>query len=150
MVEIVDEFGRTRVVSKSKVAYYKGEEYSKENSTLVEKPVELIHGDVIQSESFDIDKFKEPAKEIIDRDHNQDLEQHYDPNWEIRNRGVGFYAFSQNKEEYMKQMESLQNIREETMEELKRPKELRDCQISRIELRRAKILKLRQANLLHA
>lgn len=135
LIEIVDEFGRTRQVKRNE--YYDGP---------VERPEELIYGDLVQHDAVQTSGLKSPNKQNLEE--SEDV--HYDSTWEVRNKGVGFYQFSQNEEERRRQMEELKHIREETLENTAtKDSELEKRKGYRNE-RKAKILSLREKSMKRA
>ncbi|KAK9470435.1 uncharacterized protein V1510DRAFT_440659 [Dipodascopsis tothii] len=137
MVTYEDEFGRTRRVSRWKMPRtYDGERGPGGGFTgvYVPQPTKLIYGDVIQHEAFTADE--EAMREILTRDDTNDLEKHYDAKWEIRNKGVGFYNFSQDKKTRDAEMDELKHMREQTERMMRRSAELRKRSADRLARRR--------------
>ncbi|WEW55139.1 hypothetical protein PRK78_000567 [Emydomyces testavorans] len=85
------------------------------------RPSNLIHGSTIQSAAFHPDaKLAAQMSGLAkrrDRTPTPPPETHYDADWEIRNRGTGFYAFSKDDEVRRQEMEDLMQARGETMKE---------------------------------
>jgi hypothetical protein len=112
-VEITDSFGRTRLVSKSKAHLYdvdEDEDNDDDSKPKVARPTNLIYGDAIQHDAFKPDEVL--LQKIM---YKEDQDVHYDADWEIRDRGVGFYQFSSDKRIRQQQMESIKNIRDEAV-----------------------------------
>lgn len=124
MVEVEDEFGRTRLVPQSETYLYKklsgnGGHYWEDDQhddrdALVARPKRIIRGDVIQKETFKFDEEKaEKLRNMVLSDEGQT--SHYDPDWEIRTKGTGFYKFETVDEKMRKQqMDSIHELRRET------------------------------------
>lgn len=133
MVEVEDEFGRTRLVPQSESYLYRilpagvqedhgrlrsdkvhehTSTYDIHNDSPVERPQRILRGDYIQSSMFKLDE--DAAQKI--REHAEDnsgAETHYDPSWEIRTRGTGFYNFENSNQEIRKeQMENIKSLKE--------------------------------------
>jgi hypothetical protein len=145
VVEVTDEFGRTRTVARSQAHKY--ELRSMEDSEgRVERPDKVLRGDIIQSEAFQVDRTR--LAEIWDEELHGAKDSHYDANWEKRDRGVGFYEFSKDSEERAQQMESLKKIRDESLEEQSRSR----CEqrASRVRDRLERIRRLRNINEMRA
>lgn len=88
--EIVDEFGRTRMVR-----------------VKAKPPNRLIYGNVIQSGAFSLDAVKRQAheeKKVFDTDNGP---IHFDSTWEQRDLGVAFYQFSSDQQLRQSQFDSL-------------------------------------------
>lgn len=125
LVEYTDEFGRIRMVTPAQRARMEARVARGQASALelevmsgrpVKAPANLIFGDAIQSEAFqaqDAAKMEELARKR-DRSATPPPATHYEADKEIRTKGVGFFAFSKDEEERMKQMEELERKREET------------------------------------
>lgn len=98
MVEIEDEDGLTKKVPARNF----------ENHA----PSTLLYGDIVQRGSFQLDNNK--ADDIRNKSKEPQKDLHYDANWEIRDKGAGFYKFSTDNDERKRQMQSLGDIRKET------------------------------------
>lgn len=112
-VEITDSFGRTRLVPKLKAHLYdvdEDEDNDDDSKPKVARPTNLIYGDAIQHDAFKPDEVL--LQKIM---YKEDQDVHYDADWEIRDRGVGFYQFSSDKRIRQQQMESIKNIRDEAV-----------------------------------
>ncbi|KAL1619357.1 hypothetical protein SLS54_006634 [Diplodia seriata] len=121
LVEYVDEFGRTRQGTKGDVA----REERRKKLMLDEPdrftarpamPTNIIYGDTIQTAAFNPDEtIAEKMAEIAaKREDTPPKDTHFDGRAEIRNKGTGFFHFSQDEEERKKQMEELEKERIET------------------------------------
>ena len=64
---------------------------------------------------------------------------HYNPNAEIRNRGVGHYTFSSDNATREKQMEALSTARDETEQQREAAKKASELRRTKIEERRKEI-----------
>lgn len=139
-VEIVDEFGRTRMVPKRKRYLfearkevsrdgYESRDTLKTSRDMVEKPANIIYGDVVQTDSFVRTDFMPQEDETST--------SHYDSTKEIRNRGVGFMQFSQDAEVRERQQKELKEARAVTQafvdEKKKKGKEKGRDEISDLE-----------------
>ncbi|KAK0662763.1 hypothetical protein DIS24_g1634 [Lasiodiplodia hormozganensis] len=121
LVEYVDEFGRTRKGTRADVA----REERRKKSMLDEPdrftarpamPSNIIYGDTIQSAAFNPDETvaEKMAEIAAKREDTPPKDTHFDGKAEIRNKGTGFFHFSQDEEERKKQMEELERERQET------------------------------------
>lgn len=121
MVEYVDEFGRTRKGTKADAA----REERRKKSMLDEPdrftarpamPTNIIYGDTIQTAAFNPDEtIAEKMAELASkREDTPPKDTHFDGSAEIRNKGTGYFRFSQDEEERKKQMEALEQERLET------------------------------------
>lgn len=99
MMEVIDEFGRTRMVSRK-------QNYGSDIS--VERPQDVIYGDIIQHEAVSTND--EPPNQPVS-ETSQDI--HYDSKWEVRDKGMGYFQFSQDEEERRRQMENIKNMKNE-------------------------------------
>lgn len=108
-VEYVDEFGRTRTIRASERARLDAEK---------EETISLLNG------LF----------------HEQGLEpKHYDPSWEVRDKGVGFFSFSRNTHDRQRQLRALQDLRQRTVEARARAAIAREERRLRSKERRARL-----------
>ncbi|EPX72614.1 uncharacterized protein SOCG_00377 [Schizosaccharomyces octosporus yFS286] len=103
LIEITDEFGRTRQVS----IYEAGQALlpSKEEY----KPENVIHGEYMPEYKVD----EHHIEDLHRRDEQQAV--HYDASKEIRTKGIGFFQFSLDENERQQQFESLGRIHEDTV-----------------------------------
>lgn len=86
LVEYTDEFGRTRKIRASEKAKFDAER---------EETIRLL-------DNLFNDQGLEP--------------KHYDPNWEVRDKGVGFFAFSSDSHDRQRQLQALKELRQNTVE----------------------------------
>ena len=126
LVEYTDEFGRLRRGTRTEAAREerrrKAKTYAEEElinmSARPAPPQNLIYGDTVQSAAFNPDEPIAAQMEAIaakrDRSATPPEEVHYDASKEIRTKGVGFYAFSGDRENRKKEMENLKAERKET------------------------------------
>ena len=126
LVEYTDEFGRLRRGTRTEAAREerrrKAKTYAEEElinmSARPAPPQNLIYGDTVQSAAFSPDEPIAAQMEAIaakrDRSATPPEEVHYDASKEIRTKGVGFYAFSGDRENREKEMENLEAERKET------------------------------------
>ncbi|KAA8909616.1 hypothetical protein TRICI_004451 [Trichomonascus ciferrii] len=135
MIEIVDEFGRSRQVKRNE--YYNGP---------VERPKELVYGDLVQHEAVQFNDLNSPGKQNLEE--AEDV--HYDSRWEVRDKGVGFYQFSQSEDERRRQMAELKHIREETFENVATKDSVMEKRKTYHNERKMKILTLREKSIKRA
>lgn len=108
-VEYIDEFGRTRKIRASEKAKFDSER---------EETIKLLDG------LFN-DQGLEP--------------KHFDPNWEVRDKGVGFFSFSHNSRDRQRQLQALNELRQHTVESRARAAIAREERRIRREERRMKL-----------
>ena len=159
MVEYEDDLGRTRRGTKAEAerelrrrnakAYASSQLAS--FSARPDRPENIIVGDTIQAAAFNPDAVRAEQMEELarkrDRSATPPEEVHYDATKEVRSKGVGFYAFSQDKEGREREMEGLGREREET-ERVKRERdERKDKRRREVEERKRKIGKRREERL---
>ncbi|KAK7942871.1 uncharacterized protein PG986_011984 [Apiospora aurea] len=151
IIEYKDDFGRTRRGTRAEYERQQrreqrralGAEELDRMSARPRAPEKVIYGDSIQSHAFNPedetwDKMEELAAKR-DREPTPPDDTHYDGNAEIRNKGVGFFHFSKDKESRQKEMDSLAAERE-TTERVRREREAEKEKRKReIEERRRKI-----------
>ncbi|MCJ1250243.1 hypothetical protein MMC30_007469 [Trapelia coarctata] len=126
MVEYTDEFNRLRRGTKAeaaresrrRLAATHAEEELQSMSARPAAPAKLIYGDTIQAAAFNPDAPIQAAMEELARKRDRSAtppdEVHYDASKEVRSKGVGFYAFSGDKETRAKEMAALEAERKET------------------------------------
>lgn len=125
-VEYLDEFGRLRKGSKAQAAREERRKATKSHlaeeeassSARPSMPENLILGNTIQYSAFNpdqviVDRMSEIAKKR-DKSATPPPESHYNASAEVRSKGTGFYAFSQDAEERKKEMEALERERAKT------------------------------------
>lgn len=145
-VEYQDCFGRTRKCLKDDLPHMQKkdklikqeimkksdiEEESKEQNPVQEKEPEI---EIMRR------KWEEQTQKLADKVdiHYQDIL--FD---EARTHGVGYYAFSQDEEERIKQQENLANLRKETEKKQREIKEIKELK-ERMEQNRLKAARIRQ------
>ena len=162
LVEYEDDMGRTRKGTKAEAERerrrqnaktYAEKELSK-YSARPAKPDIIVYGDTIQSAAFNPDDaLAERMRNIAekrDRSMTPPEEVHYDASKEVRSKGVGFYAFSQDKEGRQKEMDSLEKERVETERMKKEREERKEAKKRQMEERKKEIGKKREKNLADA
>lgn len=116
MVEIEDEFGRTRLVPRTEIHYADHDNDGEEGP--VRRPRNLIRGNHIQTDHFQLDEAAaQRLRQLADNPDQAaaDAATHFDPGWEIRTKGTGYYQFETADESLRaSQMESLRAFRRET------------------------------------
>ncbi|KAI9151895.1 hypothetical protein HJFPF1_09108 [Paramyrothecium foliicola] len=146
MVEYVDEFGRTRHVTRAEKDKLErrtrrgllGAEELERMSARPSAPGNLIYGDTVQAMAFnpeDADKMEELARKR-DRSATPPDQTHYDADWEIRTKGVAFYKFSKDEETRDREMRELEEERQRTEQQRKEREDQREARRKEIEQRR--------------
>ncbi len=118
-VDYEDEFGRQRRGTKAE----RDREIRRRNATTYTEsqlesfaarpaaPSNIIRGDTIQAAAFNPDYTISEQMDELARKRDKSLtpppETHYDASKEIRSKGVGFYAFSQDERERKREMDDL-------------------------------------------
>ncbi|MCJ1389109.1 hypothetical protein MMC18_001963 [Xylographa bjoerkii] len=156
MVEFEDEFGRlrrgtrgeaTREERRRKAAAYAQAELSN-MSARPAAPSNIIYGDTVQSAAFNPDEPIAAQMEAIarkrDRSATPPEEVHYDASKEVRTKGVGFYAFSGDKEARKREMESLTRERAETERRAREREEKKEGRKKEVEERRRVVREKRE------
>lgn len=124
IVEYIDEFGRTRQGTRAEAARAarqargQADMASDRFTARPSAPSGVIYGDTIQHEAFNPDmpiamQMEELAKKR-DRSLTPPPDVHFDATREVRQKGTGFFQFSEDAEERKKQMEELERERAET------------------------------------
>lgn len=119
-VEYVDEFGRTRKGTRIDAMRAKQQSERKTHSYGAKPaaPSNLVYGDTIQHQAFDLDEPRAAQMEELARKRDKSLtpppEEHFDGNKEIRNKGTAFYHFSGDAEQRKQQMADLEQERAQT------------------------------------
>ena len=162
LVEYEDDMGRTRKGTKAEAererrrqnAKIHAEEELSKYSARPSRPDNIVYGDTIQTAAFNPDEALAARIQSIaekrDRSMTPPEEVHYDASKEVRSKGVGFYAFSQDKESRQKEMEGLERERVETERMKKERDERKEAKKRQIEQRRKEIEKKREKNLADA
>lgn len=123
-VEYEDEFGRTRRGTRAEAAraarVMRGQR-DLAGDKFTARPVApagVIYGDTIQHQAFNPDEKVEIQMEELAKKRDRSLtpppDVHFDANREIRQKGTGFFQFSEDAEERKRQMEELERERQET------------------------------------
>ncbi|KAK4190745.1 hypothetical protein QBC35DRAFT_488828 [Podospora australis] len=158
-IEYTDEFSRTRLLTRSQIAAIERAKASEADlvkmaAKPLSAPADLIYGDAVQTEAFTVNDTMEELARKRDRSATPPPAVHYDANWEIRTKGVGFYKFSQDDETRQKEMKALEEERERTeklRQEREEEKEKRKQEIERrkkeIEMRRKEMAEKRAEKL---
>ncbi|KAK9424222.1 hypothetical protein SUNI508_03710 [Seiridium unicorne] len=151
IVEYQDEYGRTRKGTRADIARQRrnqarralGEEELEAMSARPKAPENVIHGDVIQSHAFNPEDDTWDKMEALaakrDKSPTPPPDTHYDGNWEIRTKGVGFYHFSKDNKERDEAMKNLEKERENTERVRKEREAERERRKREIEERRRKL-----------
>ena len=159
IISYEDEFGRSRRGTRAeaaRAARTKEEEANHGRSAQERwkpaRPENLIHGVTVQTEAFNPDATVASHMAHLatrrDRSPTPPEKIHYDADGEVRNRGMGFYAFSRDEEERKKQMEELSKAREETQRQREKACAKDAAYQAIIDDRRKQIAELRQKRLL--
>jgi hypothetical protein len=149
MVEYVDEYGRTRRVTRAEKEKVErrlrrsqfGAEELEGMSARPAVPQKIIYGDTIQTMAFnpdDPDKMEELARKR-DRSPTPPDKVRYDADREFRDKGVGFYKFSKDEEARTKEMEDLDVQRKETEKHRKAHEEAKEARRQQIEARKREL-----------
>lgn len=123
-VEYVDEFGRTRQGSRAEAARAASQQRGQADmagdrfTARPSAPSGVIYGDTIQHQAFNPDEpiavqMEELAKKR-DRSLTPPPDVHFDATREIRQKGTGFFQFSEDVGERKRQMDELERERTET------------------------------------
>ncbi|EEQ32732.1 hypothetical protein McanMca71_003399 [Microsporum canis] len=165
LVEYEDEFGRTRLGTKAEAAealqnrQHKhpaadGEESTRDTKpsrvpsvARPSRPSNIIYGSTIQAAAFNPDEsitaqMSKLAKKR-DKSPTPPPETHYNAEGEVRTRGTGFYAFSNDEEIRKKEMEELMAARSETTLERDQAATKKEAREKAKQERRRKIEELR-------
>lgn len=144
--EYTDEFGRVRHLTRSQILRLQRSTTSaaelERMSARPKAPDALIYGDAVQADAFaardGLDTMEALARKR-DRSATPPEATHYQADWEIRTKGVGFYKFSREEgrreaemkalDEERKRTEGLRREREEKVEKRKREIEERRREI---------------------
>ncbi|KAL8825004.1 MAG: hypothetical protein Q9170_007965 [Blastenia crenularia] len=159
LVDYEDDFGRLRRGTKAE----RDRELRRRNAaTYAESqlqsfaarptaPSNIIRGDTIQTAAFNPDQTISEQMDELARKRDKSLtpppETHYDASKEIRSKGVGFYAFSQDEKGRKREMEELEKQRGETEKAKREQEERKEKRKREIEERRRMISKKREEKL---
>jgi hypothetical protein len=148
VVEYFDEFGRLRNGTKAQAAREERRKRVQANvaeeaeriSARPSMPTSVIYGDTVQHSAFNpdqviADRMADLAKKR-DKSATPPPETHYDANAEIRTKGTGFYTFSKDAEERVKEMDALEKERLETEKIRKEREEKKERRRKEVEERR--------------
>ena len=125
-VKWTDEFGRLRHGTqkehlrhqRTQQAQQAAQHDTSESSARPTRPSNIIQGDTIQSQAFNPDHAIQTAMNDLaakrDKEATPPPDTYFDANWEIRDRGTGFYKFSGDSEMRREEMEALERERRET------------------------------------
>ncbi|MCJ1291433.1 hypothetical protein MMC34_002976 [Xylographa carneopallida] len=159
IVEYEDEFGRLRRGTRSeaarearrRTAVAHAQEELFNMSARPAAPRTLIYGDTVQSGAFNPDEPVAARMAAIarkrDRSATPPEEVHYDASKEVRAKGVGFYAFSGDKEARGREMEALARERAETERRVRERGEKREGRRKEVEERRRVVRERRERGL---
>lgn len=124
VVEYTDEFGRTRQGTKAEAARADRAQRGQadmESDRFTARPVapaNVIRGDTVQHQAFNPDQGIEDQMEALAKKRDRSLtpppDVHFDAKQEIRQKGTGFFNFSEDPEERKRQMLELEKERAET------------------------------------
>ncbi|KAL8716243.1 MAG: hypothetical protein Q9220_000148 [cf. Caloplaca sp. 1 TL-2023] len=155
LVDYEDEFGRQKRATRSErdrelrrlnAAQYAASQLAS-YSARPSAPSNIIVGDTIQSAAFNPSEQMDSLARKRDRSLTPPEEKHYDASSEIRDKGVGFYAFSMDEGERRREMGELEGMRGET-ERVKMEREGRKEEREReVEERRRRVAKAREEKL---
>ncbi|KAI9374684.1 hypothetical protein BJX61DRAFT_532230 [Aspergillus egyptiacus] len=155
IISYEDELGRTRRGTRkeaSRAAREKAALASRSTSEPANerwrpsRPENLIYGATVQTEAFRPPEVVAEQMEYLAKRRDRSMtpeEVHYDAEGEVRNRGMGFYAFSKDEEVRRRQMEELMSARAETERERQEKVERRNRRERAREERRREVDKLR-------
>ncbi|KPM07512.1 lariat debranching enzyme A-like [Sarcoptes scabiei] len=139
LVEYIDQFGRTRMVTKEQYEQLKQHEErnAKKNSDKYE------NGD----DQDDDDDFRSEYQEPYFTNQPNTIHYEHVREGEIRDHGVAFYSFSQDEHERSEQMKMLRKIRDDTALERKKRQQLKDKQKLKLRKKLEKIASRRGVQL---
>ncbi|XP_076231510.1 coiled-coil domain-containing protein 174 [Calliopsis andreniformis] len=149
-IEYEDCFGRTRKCLREDLPLMQEKDNLIKQQIITKQGVDPKTKDSIKQKF--VEEKKEPEIEIMRRKWEEQTKKladkaniHYQDVLfdEARAHGVGYYAFSQNEEERIKQQENLSNLRKETEHKQKEIKELKEIR-EKMEQNRLKAARIRQ------
>lgn len=149
-VEYEDCFGRTRKCLREDLSLMQEKDQLIKQQIITKKGIDPKTNDIIDQNY--VEGEKEPEIEIMRRKWEEQTHKladkvniHYQDILfdEARTHGVGYYAFSQDEEERIKQQENLFNLRKETEKKQREIKELKELR-EKMEHNRLKAAKIRQ------
>jgi len=132
-VEYVDEFGRTRLIRKSDMEKYNIKNFNNENDNKEKKVSELT------KEQLKEEQEKHLKEELDEENRKRNEETYFDAKMENRKMGTGYYQFSHNKEERLKQQEALEELRQSTSIQRQKAEHMKQARNQRIEERKRKL-----------
>jgi hypothetical protein len=124
-VEIVDEFGRTRLVRREDVP---------EVPVVSQEPNDSVpssHG--MMSTDMMRERERQEWEEAV---QSEQLNKHFDSKWERRTLGVGYYQLSQDMDARRQQMEELRSLRNDTLLSRTRAQKVKEERHRKLEQRR--------------
>ena len=149
LVEYTDEYGRTRTGTAKDAAREKRRRAAAslpadEFTARPAQPASVIHGDTVQAAAFNPDDGTVAQMEELaakrDREATPPEAARYDARSEVRSKGTGFFAFSADEAERVRQMEGLERERAETErargERVRSAEERRRRRVEEVEKRR--------------
>ncbi|KAK3715821.1 hypothetical protein LTR37_006804 [Vermiconidia calcicola] len=149
MVEYTDEFGRARTGTRAEASRVQRMQRSKADlasdrfTARPSAPANVIRGDHIQHQAFDLDAPIAAQMDELARKRDKSLtpppEEHFDASKEVRSKGTGFFQFSGDTEERKRQMEGLEAERVETERRRKEREEKVEERKRQVEERRREI-----------
>ncbi|KAI4220675.1 MAG: hypothetical protein L6R36_007450 [Xanthoria steineri] len=154
-----DEFGRLRHGTRKEIARHlqrraAASHADSELQSFTARPLApstILHGDVIQSASFNPDTTIAAQMDALARKRDRSLtppaESHYDASKEIRSKGVGFYQFSKEEGERAREMGELEGRRGETERVKREQEERRERRRREVEERKRVISRKREERL---
>jgi len=132
-VEYVDEFGRTRLVRKSDMEKYNIKSHVDKIENKEQKLSEMT------KEQLKEEQEKHLKEELEEEEKNRSEETYFDAKVENRKMGTGYYQFSHNKEERLKQQEALEELRQTTSIQRQKAEHMKQARNQRIEERKRKL-----------
>jgi hypothetical protein len=153
IISYEDEFGRTRRGTRAEAAEASNAIDEANGGRVGQerwrpaRPENLIYGAAVQAEAFNPDATIASHMSHLaarrDRSATPPEQKHYDADWEVRNRGTGFYAFSTDEKDRAQQMEELSRVREETLNKRRSNKERLERREAKVKWRLEKIQELK-------
>ncbi|KAJ3107882.1 hypothetical protein HDU97_002814 [Phlyctochytrium planicorne] len=135
-VETVDQFGRTKIVRKSQADAMKPTETFVKASNATSTS-DFDGGPTMVSADMKLQMERENWEAGARAEAEAVEPKHFEAGKEIRNLGVGFYAFSREESERERQMADLKRIREQTVKSRDKAHLAKDARKERLEERRA-------------
>lgn len=156
LIEYQDEYGRTRKATRAEISKMQRQSARSAIAAAdleamagrpIKAPQNVIYGDAIQSAAFNPDDNTYDKMESLaakrDRTPTPPPDAHFDGHAEIRNKGVGFYHFSQDSSARQQAQDNLVAERENTERIRKEREAAKEERRKLIEERRAQIGKKR-------